>query len=180
MTTYVLMAGLPGTGKTTLAQVLAQELSGAVLSKDTVRAALFPGPLTDYSRDQDDLCFEMILEAANYLAARNRAEFIFLDGRTFSRREQIDETIQAAEAAGCGWKILHTVCSDAVVEVRLVRDASTHPASNRTVEMYREVKARFESIPYPHQEIDTSQPLEPCVHQALVYLRSGPTTDAAV
>src|SRR5271156_2975778 len=114
MTTYVLMAGLPGTGKTTLAQALAKGLDGAVLSKDTVRAALFPGPLTDYTREQDDLCFKMILEAANYLAARNRVQFIFLDGRTFSRREQIDQAIRAAENAGCAWRILHTICPGAI------------------------------------------------------------------
>jgi len=180
MTTYVLMAGLPGTGKTTLALALAQELGGAVLSKDTVRAVLFPGPLTVYTREQDDLCFKMILEAANYLAAHNRVEFIFLDGRTFSRRDQIDEAIQAANAAGCAWKILYTTCPDAIAEARLLKDASTHPAANRTVEVYREVKARFGPISYPHLGIDTSQPLEPCVQKALVYLRSGPTPDTAV
>ena len=37
----VLMAGLPGTGKTTLARELAQRTQGALLSKDEIRAALF-------------------------------------------------------------------------------------------------------------------------------------------
>ena len=37
----VIMAGLPGTGKSTLAQALAQRLPGAVLDKDAIRAALF-------------------------------------------------------------------------------------------------------------------------------------------
>jgi len=86
MTTYVLMAGLPGTGKTTLAAAVARELNGAVLSKDAVRAALFSGKLTDYTREQDDLCFGMVLDAARYLAEHRRTEFIFLDGRTFSRK----------------------------------------------------------------------------------------------
>jgi predicted kinase len=173
MTTYVLMAGLPGTGKTTLAQALAQELDGAVLSKDSVRAALFPGGFTDYMREQDDLCFDAVLRAANYLTARKRAEFIFLDGRTFSRREQIDQAIWAAEAVDCAWRILHAICPEAIAEARLVKDASTHPAANRTVEMYREVKARFEPISYPYLEIDTSRSLELCLQQALEYLRAG-------
>ncbi len=171
MSIYVLMAGLPGTGKSTLAKALAQELNGVVLSKDTVRAALFPGPLTDYSREQDEICFEMVLKAANYLATRSRTAVLFLDGRTFSRRAQIDEAIRAAESAGSKWKILHAVCPDSIAEARIIQDAANHPAANRTVAMYREVKARFEPISRSHEEIDTSQPLEICIQRATKYLR---------
>jgi predicted kinase len=40
----VIMAGLPGTGKSTISRVLAAEVGGLVLDKDNVRAALFPDP----------------------------------------------------------------------------------------------------------------------------------------
>jgi len=166
MTTYVLMAGLPGTGKSTLAEALARELNGVVMSKDAVRAVLFPGKLTDYTREQDDLCFHMVLDAARYLAEHRRTEFVFLDGRTFSRREQIEDAVGAAEQAGRAWRIILTTCSDAVAEARLMADAGRHPASNRSMELYREVKARFEPILHPHLEIDTSQPLESCIERA--------------
>lgn len=172
MTSFVLMAGLPGSGKTTLAVALAERLNGVVLSKDTVRAALFPRLFTDYTREQDDLVFRAVLEAAGYLAARNRAGFVFLDGRTFSRSEQLDDAIRAAESVGCAWRILHAVCPDSLAEARLVQDAANHPATNRTVEMYREVKARFEPILRPHHRIDTSEPLEACIERALKYLRA--------
>jgi predicted kinase len=170
MTTYVLMAGLPGTGKSTLAQEISQEVNGIVLSKDVVRAAVFPGRFTDYTRGQDDLCFRMIFEAAEYLAAHRQTEFIFLDGRTFSRGEQIQQAVRAAEDAGCAWRIIHTSCPDSVAEARLAGEVARHLAANRTIELYREVKAHFEAITYPHARIDTSQPLDVCIKLGLAYL----------
>ena len=172
-TTYVIMAGLPGTGKTTLARALASELAGVVLSKDEVRAALFPGALTDYSREQDGLCFDAVLRAAEYLARRRRTEWIFLDGRTFSRAAQVEQVVRAAEAAGCEWKILHLTAPDEVAESRLAAARGNHPAGNRDVELFREIKARFEPIVYPKLEIDTSRESADCFRDALAYLRRG-------
>ena len=60
----IVMAGLPGTGKSTLAGRLAAELGGVVLNKDAVRALLFPPPVLDYSREQDDLVMQAIYAAA--------------------------------------------------------------------------------------------------------------------
>jgi len=168
--TYVLMAGLPATGKTTLAKALAAKLDGVVLNKDEVRAALFPGALTDYTTEQDDLVFNAILQAANYLASRQRAGFIFLDGRTFSRREQVEVVLRAAASAGASWKILYTTVPENIAEARIAQDAETHPAANRTVSMYRELKTRFEPIEYPFLEVAMSLSLDVCVSQALAYL----------
>ena len=58
------MAGLQGTGKSTLAARLAAALGGVVLSKDTVRAALFPPPALDYSAAQDDASMAAVYSAA--------------------------------------------------------------------------------------------------------------------
>ena len=60
----VLMAGLPGTGKSTLAQALASCFKGAVLSKDEIRHSLFaPGDI-EYSTEQDDFVMEIMLQTA--------------------------------------------------------------------------------------------------------------------
>jgi len=170
MTTWVLLAGLPATGKSTLAGMLQSRLGGIILDKDRVRSALFPGAATDYTREQDDLCMRAILDAAHSLTANHRAEYIFLDGRTFSRKTQLDEVIAAAGLSGAVWRILHLSCSDAVAEARLNREDPDHPAHNRDMELYRRVKKNFEPIVYPKLDLDTSDGVEAVVEGAVGYL----------
>ena len=173
MTMWVILAGLPGTGKSTLARALVQSLGGVVLDKDRVREVLFPGALTDYTREQDDLCMRTTYEAAAYLTKENRVRFIFVDGRTFSRREQIDAAVGAAERAGAVWRILHVVCADAVAEARLSANDAEHPARNRDVQLYREVKARFETIERPHFVIDSTDGVDAALSRAMRVLANS-------
>jgi predicted kinase len=165
------MAGLPGTGKTTLARVLAARLNGVVLGKDEVRAALFPESLIDYTAEQDDLCMNAVLSAAQYLANHDDIPFIFLDGRTFSRASQIQAVIAAANACGAAWKILHLSCPDDVVRARLKQGvAENHLARNRNFKLYSELKTRFEPITMPKLDVDTSQTLKECEESSAAYL----------
>jgi predicted kinase len=172
MTTWVLFAGLPGTGKSTLAKALAERLSVAILDKDRVRAALFPGPLTDYTTEQDELCLRAMEQAAAYLTERNRAAWIFFDGRTFSTAGQIDDVLRAAQRAGAGWRVLHLICDDAVAEQRLAGGSPDHPARNRDPGLYRAIKRRFEPIVEPHLVIDTTGGVEGQLAAAEQYLTS--------
>jgi predicted kinase len=156
MTTWVLFAGLPGTGKSTLARAVAERLGAAVLDKDRVRGALFPGALTDYTAQQDELCMRAMLEAAAYLTELERVEYIFFDGRTFFRQSQIEDVLRAAARAGARWRVVHVKCADAVAEERLARIDPSHPAQNRDVVLYRRIKQQFEPIAQAKLEVDTT------------------------
>lgn len=168
----ILMAGLPGTGKSTLAGQLALRTSGRVLSKDEVRHVLFAPDEIEYSTRQDDFCQKVMLQPAGYLLARDPAKKIFIDGRPFSRRYQIENVLAAAASLHQTWRILECVCSEESVRKRLQADANRreHPAGNRDFVLYSEVKARFEQILHPKTVIDTDQPLDICIQVGLAAL----------
>ncbi len=71
------------------------------------------------------------------------------------------------------WRILECVCSEETAKQRLETESasSVHRAGNRDYKLYLELRARFEAITMPKTVIDTDQPLEVCVRQALAALR---------
>ena len=166
----VLMAGLPGTGKTTLARELASQVSGTILSKDEIRHTLFERRDVEYSTEQDDFCVGVMLETAAYILRKHPDRVVFLDGRTFSRREQIDRVLKVAEELGQPWRILECVASEETAKQRLDAQHS-HAAGNRDFELYLRVRERFEEIVLPTTVLDTDQPIASSVECALSALR---------
>jgi predicted kinase len=166
----VIMAGLPGTGKSTLARALAHAGGGIVLDKDVIRSILFPPDYVEYSNEQDDFCQSLMLETADYLVNRHPGLRIFLDGRTFSRKYQIDGVIEAADRLNAGWRIIECVCAEESARQRLDATRLSHPARNRSFELYRSLRAQFEPITVPKLVVDTDAPLDDCVAEAGAYL----------
>jgi predicted kinase len=165
----ILMAGLPGTGKSTLSRALANELGGTVLDKDKIRAALFPASDIEYSTEQDDFCMAVMLKVAGYIFRKDPNRKVFIDGRTFSRAYQLKRATGYAEALGQTWRILECVCSEESARRRIEQDGE-HVAANRTFGLYLEVKARFEEIALPKTVVDTDRLLEECIQTAMAAL----------
>ena len=164
----VIMAGLPGTGKSVLSRALAKQAGGVVLDKDIIRAALFPAERIEYSSAQDDFCQSLMMRTAGYILSRDPAAIIFFDGRTFARAYQLQAVIEGAQELRSPWRIIECTCSEETARRRLEHDQAEglHLAANRTFDLYKSLQATFEPIPSPKCVVDTDQPLEVCVAQA--------------
>jgi adenylylsulfate kinase len=169
----IVMAGLPGTGKSTLAHRLAEALPAVILDKDSVRAALFPPSEIEYSTPQDNLCVEVMLRVAGYILAKDSHKHVILDGRTYSRRYQVEAVRAFAQERGVALVLIECICSDETVRRRLAKDVAEglHPAANRDYVMYLSVKARAEPIVGPKLVVDTDQDLESVVRSCLDTIR---------
>src|ERR1700692_187080 len=134
----VLMAGLPGTGKSRLARGLALRTAGRVIGKDEIRQGLFAAEEIEYSSLQDDFCLQIMLAVAGELLQADRNRIVILDGRTFSRRYQIDNVVNAAASLQQSWRIIECVCSEEVAKLRLERQSAlgSHPAGHRGFQVY--------------------------------------------
>jgi predicted kinase len=169
----IAMAGLPGTGKSTLAQRLADACAGIVLNKDLIRAALFPVAQIEYSTRQDDFCMSIMFQVASYMLRDDPSQHVILDGRTFSRRYQVAALDQLAGELKTPLKIIECVCSDETVQKRLeekVTMGAKHLAGNRDYHLYLTIKAHFEPIREPKLVVNTDDDLVHCLASCISYV----------
>lgn len=168
----IAMAGLPGTGKTTVANALASKLGAVVLNKDATRAALFPPETIEYSLEQDDLCFDAMLRVAAFLLGRDPSRPVILDGRTFTRRHHVTDVMQAARAMKSELLFIECICAEGIAMQRLAqaRSQKLHVAANRDQALYRKLKAAADPIDLPHLVVATDAPLKHVVEQCLAHL----------
>jgi predicted kinase len=170
----IAMAGLPGTGKSTLATAIATALGGVVLSKDIARAALFPAPVLDYSSAQDDVAMAAVYAATRLILSDRPPRVVVLDGRTFRKAAQVDGLFALGREIGRQPVVIECVCDDATACERLDRDkvAGTHPAGNRTPALHAAVRATADPLVVPRLTLDTGRlTLEECLTRALDHIR---------
>jgi len=150
-------AGLPGSGKSTLARALAAELGAPHFDKDEWRARLFAREEIEYSPMQDELVMAAIHAEVEALAARG-VEAVVLDGRTYSKRVQVEALRALATRIGAELVVIECVCAREVAAERLARDRErgAHPAANRGPELLARLAAEAEPITGPKFVLETS------------------------
>jgi len=141
----VLLAGLPGSGKTTLARALLERLPDArLLDKDLVRDALFAP--CDYDPAEREVSVEAMVAAAGYHLARART--VLLDGIPAPSPELCRRTRALAARTGAWWALLRcdVPMEVAVARCEADRAAGRHPAANRDRDLVARVAAELATV----------------------------------
>ncbi|HZL91212.1 MAG TPA: AAA family ATPase [Pirellulaceae bacterium] len=174
----ILVRGVSGTGKSTLATALANLLAAEHLQTDELRTEMeaewaLPIESTDarYSQASRERVYDVMFERARLLLA-NRSSVI-LDGTFLSaaRRQQAE---QLAKDHGAIFQTFRCVCPSDIAAARVARRraAGTSPS-----EAYPELVARQLAADEPDSEglpsidIDTSQPVEQLVAKCVQALQ---------
>lgn len=146
------LMGLPGAGKSTLAEELAGRIPLHIVSRDEIRVRQFP--LSGYSASEKaQLNSETFRQAEQALRT---GWHVLVDGLPFSRVTERDALAQVALRCDARFQMILLDCPLALAESRIT--SSSHPAADRTVVRVREVAARFEPCGPEVWRLDAQRP----------------------
>ncbi|WP_018909247.1 AAA family ATPase [Salinispora arenicola] len=170
----VQLTGLPGTGKTTLATSLSRHFGARclLLNKDLVRDALYgPSRQVAYQREQDDFVVSLLHLAARERLTRDPKAVVVLE-RTGTRAYQLADVTQLATTLDQPLAVIDCWCPDHVARARLNADRrdGTHPAGNRTFNLYQQLQQSADPITIPALQLRTDTSAGDMLDGALGYL----------
>ncbi len=163
----ILICGLPGTGKSTVANALARKIGATVLRTDEIRKKLFEEPR--YSEEEKELVYRVIFLIAEHLL-RNGCNVI-IDG-TFYKRALRRRIYEIAEGTRSGMEVVECVAPEYLIKRRMESGRKRMSLSDADYEIYKKIKEEFEPIERKHIVIDTSMPPEQNLAQLLSELRA--------
>jgi len=177
----IVFAGLPGTGKSSLARAVAREARAVYLDKDTIKDCVITlaremklaggqdlaGPLSyellvDLARDNLSLGLSVVLDSpAGY--------------RVF--REKVSKLTQGGKAE---LKLIECICTDETMLRERVETRGRELPPHRTQDWatYQANRARFEGLTERRLVVDTAEPLGINLRKVLAYL--GRTDSSSV
>ena len=150
----ILFCGLPGVGKTSLANELAPLINAIVLSTDKIRKELISKPT--YTKEEKRLIYDVMLLVARYLhdAAGTNCILDATFNTEKSRRTAIEKLVNVSSDQ---IYIVECICPEDVVISRL--KARKGDYSDADIDIYRKMKQLYEPVKEldRHIVIDTSQ-----------------------
>ena len=166
---FIVVSGLPGTGKSYFCNRLAERLPFVILESDALRKTLFPSP--SYSRQESSRLFQ----ACHLLIERllKKGIQIILDATNLSERHR-ERLYSIADRLGGKLILVRVEAPPEVVRERLkARQEGTYTASKSDAdwEVYQRMKLTVQKIQRNHFVVDTSRDIAPVLNKIIREVR---------
>lgn len=162
----VVVCGLPGTGKSTVAKALASRLNGERIRTDVVRKDLFSDP--DYTVEEERAVYDELLARVRATIVRGRPAVA--DG-TFKRAVYRRRAATLADDLDVTARFLKVACDPTVARERI--RARTDDPSDADVTVYEQVRDGFEPVVLEHDVVDNSDRLADTVSRVDALVNEG-------
>jgi predicted kinase len=147
----IVVCGLPGTGKTTLAKNLASLMGAVILSTDKIRKEIIANPT--YTVQEIKLVYRILLLLAKYL--HNAGVNCILDG-TFSTENQRKAVKKDLSLSQTQFYIVECICPQDVTISRLKKRRGDY--SDADFSVYMKKKKMYQPVEEEHFIADTTKP----------------------
>ena len=164
---FIVVSGLPGTGKSYLCRQLAERLSVIILESDGLRKTLFPSP--GYSSPESSRLFR----ACHLLIERLLKQGISLifDATNLSEGHR-EHLYSIADHLGVKLVLVRVEAPPKVVYDRLrARHGNSEGKSDADWTVYRRMKPSVQKIRRNHYVVDTSQDITPVLNKIVREVR---------
>ncbi len=151
--TLIVVCGLPGSGKTTVAETAAERITANLLRTDVVRKELFPDP--DYTDQEERAVYSTLFDRARQ--SLDSESPTVLDG-TFHRENHRDQAREVGVTRQATVRMLKVECPESVVRERI--ETRTDDASDADFEIHRLFRESFDSVSDDCIIIDNSGSIE--------------------
>jgi len=162
---FVVVSGLPGTGKTFFCRELAGRQPFCILESDALRKVLCPSP--DYSPTESASLFAAVHSLIEWLL-KNSVPVIF-DATNLSEYNR-EYLYRISDRAGARLILVSVEAPPMVAYQRLqARKSGTIPDSKSDAdwEIYRQMKPKAEKIQRNHFVVDTSRDITPVIDKII-------------
>ncbi len=176
----ILIAALPGVGKTTLAKEFARQTQGIHFDLDDIKRVVVPKNMVTEGIDPPEYRFKYYARAIRKLPelfAESSTHVVIMD-ETFHLhvfRQMWDES---AKELNIRLHWVEAVCDEEIVKERLsvAKDRESHILVGKGYQMYLLFKKAFEPLGELHEIVDTSKDIVPQVQRILKQRSIGEET----
>lgn len=180
-TTLIVVAGLPGTGKSFIADKIAERIDARILRTDEIRKEIAGIPPEEERYEEfGEGIYDKEMDRKTYLEVIERARDCLKEGgscildATFSKRRYRDLAFDLAGELEIPFLIVECTCPEEVVIERInSRMEDGRSISDATISIYRKMKDRFEKIEEDEIRVvvDTSGNIELMIERLATYQR---------